>query len=82
MNDGPYLVFVEVKYRGRNRLGDGAESVDAGKRRRIEKTAAFYLSRNPRQARRSCRFDVVAIEDADRVDTIDWIKDAFQASQG
>jgi putative endonuclease len=82
MNDGPFLVFVEVKYRRHTHHGDGAESVNAAKRRRIENTAAFFLARNPRQARRPCRFDVVAIDGATGNEHFDWIKDAFQATQG
>jgi putative endonuclease len=82
MNDGPFLVFIEVKYRRNTHHGDGAESVDPAKRQRIERTAAFYLVRNPRQARRPCRFDVVAIGGTPGDERIDWIKDAFQATQG
>ena len=82
MNDGPFLVFVEVKYRGRTRRGGGVESIDARKRWRIENTAAFFLARNPGQATRPCRFDVVAISGNDSGDDIDWIRDAFQATRG
>ena len=86
MNDGDFLVFVEVKYRRRDLHGAGAEHVDARKQRRIESTAAYYLARNPRQASRPCHFDVVDIISDAGVDGakngIKWIRDAFHATRG
>ncbi len=41
---GPTLVFVEVKTRGDDTYTDPESAVDAEKRRRIKKAAAYYLS--------------------------------------
>lgn len=59
--EGRYLVFVEVKYRANARGGHPLEAVDAGKRRRIFKTADFYCLRYGYGEGTPCRFDVVGI---------------------
>lgn len=86
MRDGPILVFIEVRYRRRSQLGDGAASIDSRKKGRIEKTAAFFLAGHPQHAARACRFDVISIgaTDQDLKKNIDigWIRDAFQAQPG
>ena len=56
--DGPTLVFVEVKARRGTRFGPGAAAVDARKQRRIMMLANLYMARHPR---RPCRFDVVSV---------------------
>lgn len=76
MQDGPALVFVEVRLRSNGRFGSAADSVDFRKRRRLILAAQHYL-----QSRRilpPCRFDVVAIDGSTQ--SIDWIKGAFDAS--
>ena len=55
---GDTLVFVEVKYRPRGKLGDGAEAVDARKQNRLRYAAACYLQTQPPCA---ARFDVIEI---------------------
>ena len=74
MRDGGELVFVEVRYRASSRFGGAAGSVDVFKQRRLIAAAGHYLGANPSPL--PCRFDVVAISGADR---IDWIKNAFEA---
>lgn len=59
--EGRYLVFVEVKYRATARGGHPLEAVDAGKQRRIRKTADFYCLRYGYGEDTPCRFDVVGI---------------------
>lgn len=59
--DGRYLVFVEVKYRENNRGGHPLEAVDAGKRRRICRTADYYCLRHGYGEDTPCRFDVAGI---------------------
>lgn len=59
--EGRYLVFVEVKYRATARGGHPLEAVDAGKQRRIKKTADFYCLRYGYGEDTPCRFDVVGI---------------------
>lgn len=59
--DGPYLVFIEVKYRKDGRTGHPAESVDVRKQRRITRTAMYYCYEHGVPETRACRFDVVSI---------------------
>ena len=58
--DGRYLVFVEVKYRRDNRMGDPLEAVDVRKQQRIYQTARHYLHQK-RWDQIPCRFDVIGI---------------------
>jgi putative endonuclease len=77
--DGPTIVFVEVKARRTDRFGSSAESVTPWKQRRIAAMALDYLSWSNRLDA-PCRFDVVAIDGfgTDTV-TIQHIKSAFCA---
>lgn len=72
MQDGTTLVFVEVRLRSNPRFGSGAESVDARKQLRLQRTAEHYLQRQSNTP--ACRFDVVSLNG--RGD-IHWIPDAF-----
>lgn len=77
--DGPTIVFVEVKARASGRFGTAAESVTPWKQRRIAAMALDYLTWADR-LEAPCRFDVVAIDGfgSDTV-TIQHIKGAFCA---
>jgi putative endonuclease len=77
--DGPTIVFVEVKTRRSDRYGTAAESVTPWKQRRIAAMALDYLTWAGRLDD-PCRFDVVAIDGAgsDKL-TIEHIKGAFCA---
>ena len=77
MDHGETLVFIEVRYRSGGGFGDGAVSVDARKRRRIARAAAAYLAAHSALARRTCRFDVVAVSGAVQAPCFDWIRNAF-----
>jgi putative endonuclease len=77
MDDADVLVFVEVRYRRGTGFGGGAASVDARKRGRLARAAAAYLAGAPALARRTCRFDVVAIEGDAAAPRFDWIRNAF-----
>jgi len=72
--DGPVLVFVEVRMRSAARFGDGAESVDFSKRRRLIAAARHYLLTLGREP--ACRFDVVSLER----DAPTWIRAAFETN--
>jgi putative endonuclease len=74
--DGETIVFAEVRYRRADAWGGAAASVDTAKRRRLIAAAQSWLARNPKVARRPCRFDVVAVEGQHGA-RIDWIKDAI-----
>lgn len=72
MRDAGTLVFVEVRFRASTRFGTPAETVDIHKQRRLAATAAHYLQRQPTTL--PCRFDVIAVSGANK---IDWIRNAF-----
>ncbi len=75
MQDGAVLVFVEVRARASASHGGAAASVTATKQARLVHAARLYLARLGRTP--ACRFDVVAL-DGER---INWLRDAFQASE-
>ncbi len=79
MKDRHSLVFIEVRYRRNNNFGSGAETITPGKQRKLLATAACYLQRNPQQADRPARFDVVSMVMENSRYSINWIRNAFQA---
>ena len=72
--DGPYLVFIEVKYRSSKSAGEPAEAVDWRKQRRISKAALYYCYEHRVPETQACRFDVVAILGSH----VEHIKNAFE----
>ena len=72
--EGAVLVFVEVRMRSAARFGDGAESVDFSKKRRLIAAARHYLLTLGREP--ACRFDVVSLEH----DAPTWIRAAFETN--
>ena len=77
--DDDCLVFVEVRYRSRNRYADAAMSVGKAKQRKIILTASYFLRGRINFANAVMRFDVVAIDSAAEGQyTIQWLKDAFR----
>lgn len=79
MRDGGVLVFVEVRYRARADFGGGAESITAGKRRKLATAAQQFLQAHPTLAALPCRFDVVALAGDPERPAIDWLRNAFDA---
>jgi len=75
--DGPVLVFVEVRRRTDAGHGTAAESITARKRARVIRAARRWLSRRPRSAGRDVRFDVVTVDGDPPV--VAWIRGAFDA---
>lgn len=75
MRDGDTVVFVEVRYRRGGAFGGAAASVTAAKRRRLISAAHIWMAGRPRDARRPCRFDVIAFEG----ERAEWIRNAFDA---
>ncbi len=57
---GPDLVFVEVKTRASGLFGSPLDSVDVNKQKQLSRVALDYMSRKSCQ-NRPARFDVVAI---------------------
>ncbi len=74
MRDGDCLVFVEVKYRPRGRMGDGLMAVTPQKRRRMTHAAIAFLTERE-QWGAVVRFDVVEITG----DGLRHVRDAFPA---
>ena len=76
MQDSDTLVFVEVRYRGSDNFGDGAESIDANKRRKLVFTANHYLQKT--SFTHASRFDVIALAPNQ---SPQWICNAFMDSE-
>ena len=77
--DGVELVFVEVKTRSSADFGDPEESITWAKRRKILRTATYYLQ-SRRALEQPCRFDVVSIRiDPQGDEVLEHLRDAFRA---
>jgi len=72
MQDGPTLVFVEVRLRSRSDFGGAAASVTSSKQKKLLAAARQYLG--TLKTLPPCRFDVVALTGNAPPD---WIKNAF-----
>lgn len=59
MQDGEYLVFVEVKTRRSLACGEPHEAIDARKQAQLLKMAEKYLAKNPVET--DLRFDGVSV---------------------
>lgn len=79
--DKDTLVFVEVRYRKSAGFGLPQETVNWKKQQRIVQTARYFFARHPKWARKASRFDIVAIRGELELAKIDWIKNAFDASE-
>ena len=72
--EGETLVFVEVKYRRNDKMGDPKEAVDRKKQEKISMTASYYLMRECGRMDIPCRFDVAAVLG----EQIEVVKNAFE----
>lgn len=72
--EGETLVFVEVKYRRDDKMGDPKEAVNQKKQKKISMTASYYLMRECGRMDIPCRFDVAAVLG----DQIEVVKNAFE----
>lgn len=77
--DNTTLVFIEVKTRS-SHLDDALNSISVSKRKKIAKTASYYLSKNPQYEDMFTRFDVIAIITHQNVISLKHIKEAFTIS--
>ena len=75
--DGPYLCFIEVKFRKDSSFGDPSEAVNYSKRRRISNVSRFYLYSKHISFDSPIRYDVIAVSASEDMLTFDWIKNAF-----
>ena len=75
MRDQDTLVFVEVRLRKNKQFGGAEATITSSKQHKIVTTAAYYLQQH---GDAPCRFDAILMDDIN-MDSITWIKDAFQA---
>lgn len=80
--DGSTLAIVEVRYRERPGSIDPAVTVTAAKRRRLLVAAARFLQDHPAFRDHAMRFDVMSLTGALAAPRCDWIRGAFDASDG
>lgn len=79
MEDGPLVVFVEVRSRAGTGFMDPAESVDRKKRNRLSRTADSWLRTRCGKVVPACRFDVVTVTGRSGDADVRWLKGAFDA---
>ena len=77
MMDRDELVFVEVRYRHNINYGDGIESINSQKQRKLRIAAETWLQRNHHILFQGCRFDVVSVQGSAPNFEVEWIDDAF-----
>ena len=78
---GEWLVFVEVKARGRTSWTRAVASLHAGQRRRLSAAASAYAARHEARGRR-LRFDVVTVDESATTLLIEHHEDALAAGGG
>lgn len=76
MEQGIYLVFVEVRFRRSNSFGSAAETIDRRKQAKLIATALHYLQAHRACNKRPSRFDVISISNI--ANSIEWIQNAFE----
>jgi len=76
--EGPCLVFIEVRSRRGTEFGLPQETVDRAKQQRLKKLAGAYLQRNS-DWERTCRFDVVGIvfDEKGELKEVELLRNAF-----
>ena len=72
------LVFVEVRFRKSAAFGEGFETVDHRKQRKIINTANYYLSRKNKYQEYHCRFDIISASTYNGELKLYWLKNAFE----
>lgn len=72
MRDGKVIVFVEVRRRSSTAFGGALASITPTKQRRMVRAAQTYLL--GQKSLPACRFDAVAIDGAQGVGQISWLK--------
>ncbi|RLC57314.1 MAG: YraN family protein [Candidatus Cloacimonadota bacterium] len=74
--DGEILVFIEVKTRSSD-LDSALNSISISKRKKISKTASYFLSKNDAFYDVFTRFDVIIILNSRTHTSLKHIKEAF-----
>ncbi len=76
LQDGPTLVFAEVRLRSHPGYGGAAASIDPHKQGRLIRAAQHYLA--GKSVIPPCRFDAVLLQTAEG-GGIEWVRNAFTA---
>jgi len=74
--DGPVLVFVEVKARKTDEFGGAIEAVHRKKQDKLIRLASQFLARH-HLTKRPCRFDVVLLQEGAEA-RVEHIQNAFE----
>lgn len=80
MSDNDYLVFIEVRYRQKDRYGSSLESITAQKQRKIVRASQVYLQNKDLIDKVPVRFDVLAIT-GETPPQWTWIKQAIDLTE-
>jgi putative endonuclease len=80
MQQGATVVFVEVRTRKHNRFPTAASTINYHKQQRLIRTASIVIQRMPALQDRPIRFDIVAYDTSSRNRQVQWIQQAFDAS--
>jgi len=75
--DKDTFCFVEVKARSSDRFGTGFDALLSTKQKQISKAALSYL-KDKNLLDEKARFDVVSLDNSEKVEKISLIKDAFE----
>lgn len=78
--DGDTLVFAEVKTRAPDARGIPADALDLGKRTKLAKAAALYLTEK-NLWEQSCRFDLLSVIPCEASFSVEHLKNAFTLSE-
>ena len=73
--DGPYIVFAEVKARAANAAAGPLDAVTHAKQRKIVRTAQYYLQTHGTDLQP--RFDVAAIVEGPGGPSVEYLENAF-----
>ena len=80
VEDGPVLVFVEVKARATRAFGGALLAVNHRKQAKMVRLASQYLAQR-HLTERPCRFDVVLVQGQQSGDqTVDHVQNAFEVT--
>ncbi len=75
--DKDTICFVEVRHRKTDKYGSAAESITLAKQKKIQKTALFFIQKNPKFQAFNYRFDVILSQGSSSNIQFEWIKSAF-----
>lgn len=80
MREENRIIFVEVRSRTSGAFLDPVESIGHAKRDRLLKTCWAFMQKTPGADDYDWRFDVVTLTGSGRRRNIEWLRDAFQAT--